>query len=77
MTSFITSDYVREQTKLVDVPLVIADRRYTILATSSIFLKKHRLVPCSSKLSTSQKKVTLQQVGSVHKVASKDNVHII
>jgi len=28
--SFITSDYVREQTKLVDVPLVVADRRHPV-----------------------------------------------
>jgi len=28
---FITNDSVREQTKLVDLPLVIADRRHAIL----------------------------------------------
>jgi len=53
---FITSDSIREQTKLVDLPLFIADMPFW--ATSSVFLKKHRLIPCYSTLSTSQTVVT-------------------
>jgi len=51
---FITSDSIREQTKLVDLPLFITDMPFC--ATSSVFLKKHRPIPCYSTLSTSQRK---------------------
>jgi len=66
---FITSDSFREQTKLVDLLLVIlADHIHDILGHIIHLLKKHQLIPCYSTLSTPQTEVTLQQAGSVHQV---------
>ena len=63
---FLINDSVRETTKHVDLPLVIDDRRRAILGHIIRLLKKHRLIPCYSMLSTSQMEVTLQQDGSIH-----------
>ena len=41
--------------------------------TSSCFLKKHRLIPYYSMLSTTQKEVTLKQAGSVQPVDQENN----
>ena len=63
----VTNDSVRGQTKLVDLRLVVADRRHAILG-HIVFLKKHWLILCYSILSMSQKEVILQQAGSIHQV---------
>jgi len=60
---FINNDSVRQQTKLVDLPLVIADRRHAIF---DHIIRLSEETPAYSMLSMSKTEVTLQQDGSVH-----------
>ena len=62
---FITKCSVREQTKLVDLPLVVADRRHAILGH---IIRLSEETPAHTVLSVSQKAVILQQTGSVHQI---------
>jgi len=65
---FITNDSMREQTKLVDPSLVVADRRHANLGHIIRLPEETLLIPCYSMLSTSLKVVTLQKAGSIHPV---------
>jgi len=49
---FITNDSIREQTKLVDLPLVIADHRHANLGHIIHLPEETLLIPCYSMLCT-------------------------
>jgi len=69
-----TDDSMREQTKLVDLPLVIADRRLAILG-HIIRLKEettaHTMLQHGINITNES---PLQQAGSVHQVSTTENM---
>jgi len=67
--NFITSDSIREQAKLVDLPLVTADRRHAILSRTIRFPEEtsaHTVL--QHVINITKMEVTLQQAGRVDQV---------
>jgi len=63
---FVTNDSVRNQTKLMDLPLIIADRRHSLQDMFAAYHQMCQPITSSSTVSTSRRADAVPPTGSVH-----------